>query len=237
MDETELKERLSFTVPDRVLDSLFFAVRDSRQVYLERDDGDLVFIGQRPAGHWHGHGYFPKLAVMLCNGRPVVVRVWKHRWRLAGSHTTCHSRPPDDLAGSRCSTLVVMLKLWAVLSVAVGIHNRKEVFEDLDDYGSTRTVQRWLACAMRNAVEIQQAIGAAARDKKEPRPGEDLFQGGLSPPRAFYRRTWQNPLAAVELWRAIAMLLIASKELGVNASILLAEARRRCQKNEKPFPL
>jgi len=204
MDETELEERLSVTVPDRVLDSLFFAVHDGRQVYLERDDGDLVFVGERPDGHWYGHGYFPKLAVMVRNGRVVLKRIWKHRWILVGTNTTCHSRPPDDLAASRCSTLVVVLKLWALLSVAVGVHNRTEVFEDLDDYGSERTVQRWLSCAMKNAVEIQQAIGAAAREKREPRPGQDLFQGVLSPPSEFYRRRWQTPLAASALWRAFA---------------------------------
>jgi glycine/D-amino acid oxidase-like deaminating enzyme len=136
-----------------------------------------------------------------------------------------------------CCTLIVFLKLLVCLDSQRGFHNREEVFEDLGEVVSDRTVQRWLKRAMENAVSIQQAIGAAARDRREPRPGEDLFEGGLSPPDDFYARPWANPLAAESLWRAIAMLLVASRELGVNASLLLAEARRRCQRTEKPFPI
>lgn len=136
-----------------------------------------------------------------------------------------------------CCTLIVFLKLFVCLDSPRGFHNREEVFEDLGEVVTDRTVQRWLKRAMENAISIQQAIGAAARDRKEPRPGEDLFQGGLSPPDYFYCRSWQNPLAAESLWRAIVMLLVTSRELDVNASLLLAEARRRCQTTEKPFPI
>jgi hypothetical protein len=238
MSETSAEERYSGVIPFKVRDSLYYlAGIYGGGIYKRLSNGDLRYEGERPGPGWHGHGYFAKRLEMLDGGKPRTHRVWKHRWRLSGTNRTCHSRPPEDLVMVGFCTLIVFLRIYACLSSPRGFHNRGEVFEDLSGCGTDRTVQRWLARAMRNAVEIQQAIGAAAREIREPRPGEDLFEGGLSPPDYFYCRQWQNPLAVEALLRAVVMLLVATKELDTNASLLLAEARRRCQKPEKPFPI
>jgi hypothetical protein len=238
MSATDIESRWEEAIPFRVMDSLFYlsGIYNSG-IYERLHNGDLRYQGECPGAGWHGHGYFPKGLTMLDRGRPCAHRVWKHRWRLNGTNRTCHSRPPEDQVMVGFCTLIVFLRIFVCFSSPRGFHHREEVFEDLVECGTDRTVQRWLARAMRNAVEIQQAISAAARDRREPRPGEDLFEGGLSPPAYFHRRRWQNPLAAEALWRAIVMLLVAAKELDTNASLLLAEARRRCQKPETPFPI
>jgi hypothetical protein len=170
---------------------------------------------------------------MLFDGHPVPVKIWKQRWRLVGTTTTCHSRPYDDPVLLRFCTLIVVLRIWSWVSSEVGFHNRTEQLEDLGDCGADRTVQRWTARAISNAMEIQQAIRLAVIEKAEPRPIESLFEGGLSPPDAVLNRRWKSPSDVEALWRAYAMLFVASRKLAIQASYLLAEARRRCHPNAK----
>jgi hypothetical protein len=170
---------------------------------------------------------------MLFDGHPVPVKIWKQRWRLVGTTTTCHSRPYDDPVLLRFCTLIVVLRIWSWVSSEVGFHNRTEQLEDLGDCGADRTVQRWTARAISNAMEIQQAIRLAVIEEAEPRPIESLFEGGLSPPDAVLNRRWKSPSDVEALWRAYAMLFVAARKLAKQASYLLAEARRRCHPNAK----
>jgi hypothetical protein len=204
-------------------DSLFVAAG----VYQRRPDGQWQYEGERPGASWHGHGYFSRQLTVLQDGKPIQIRVLKHRWRLDGSNTTCHSRPPDDLHLVRYCTLVIVLRLWAYVGAAAGFHHRTEVHPDLLDCGSDRTVQRWLRRALEQAKETQQAIRLTVIEKSEPRPMERLFRGGLSPPDSLACRHRQNHPTIETLWRALAMLLVTARELGADVSILLAEARRR----------
>lgn len=204
-------------------DSLFVAAG----VYRPRGDGHWRYEGTRPGPSWHGHGYFSKQLTVLQGGKPMQIRVYKHRWRLDGSNTTCHSRPPDDLHLVRFCTLVIVLRLWAYVGTAVGFHQRPEVHPDLLDCGSDRTVQRWLSRARERAMDTQQAIRLATIERSEPRPMERLFEGGLSPPEGWVVHHRRNRPATETLWRALAMLLVTARELGADVSILLAEARRR----------
>lgn len=196
-------------------------------VYEQRPDGDWQYTGERPASGWHGHGYFTKQLTVLQDGHPIQITLYKHRWRLDGTNTTSHSRPPDDLPLIRYCTLVIVLRLWAWANAIVGFHHRDEVHEDLLYAGSDRTVQRWMHRAQVLALDTQQAIRLCVIEISEPRPIERLFEGGLSPPKGHMLYRSKNPSAAEALWRAFAILLCAIRELGVNASILLAEARRR----------
>ena len=164
---------------------------------------------------------------MFSDGHPIAVVLWKQRWRLIGTNTTCHSRPYDDPELLRYCTLIVVLRIWSCVSSKVGFHNRSEVFEDLDECGTDRTVQRWTTGALSNAIEIQQALRHAIIEEAEPRPVESLFEGGLSPPDAVMNRRWKNPSDVAALYRAYAMLLVAARKLAKPASYLLAEARRR----------
>lgn len=136
---------------------------------------------------------------------------------------------------SRFVSLIVVLRIIGVLDSPRGFHNREDLCEGLEACGSDRTVQRWTARAMRDALQIQQAIRLAIIEEVEPRPVESLFVGGLSPPDAVTSRRWKSTINTETLWRAYAMLLVAASKLARHASYLLAEARRRCQAEKKPF--
>lgn len=204
-------------------------------IYKQRPDGDWQYPGQRPGVDWHGHGYCSKKLTVLQDGRPVQIRVYKHRWILDGTNSTVHSRAEDDLPLIRYCTLIIFLRLWAWANATVGFHHRHEELEDLLYAGSDRTVQRWMQRAQIFALDTQQAIRLCVLERSEPRPMERLFAGGLSPPKGYMIDRCKNPSAAETLWRAFAMLLGATRAFGVNASILLAEAKRRCSRPKDSF--
>jgi len=204
--------------------SLFLA----SHLYRRRADGDFQYDGDRPAEGWHGHGYFPKWLWVLAHGRLRRVRIWKHRWRLRHDGATRHSRPPDDLAGLGFCTLVVALKLWAWLDGDRGVHQSRQALGDLETRGDPRSVQRWLRRLLPHAMAIQQAVRLAVIERCEPRPVEQLFPSGLSPPDHLSRRPWRDPSGTNQLWRALALLLGGAIELSVPTTVLLAEARGRC---------
>ncbi len=222
-------------IQELVRDSLFVVAG----VYRRDADGALWFYGERPAGGWHVHGWCEKTLVVLEAGQPRSVLLHKRRWLLVGTTTTCHSRPPDDPRVVRFCTLIVVLRIWAWVSSEVGLHRPREVLDEVDDtWGSDRTVQRWTTRAMGAALQVQQAIRAAILElrRRAPRPEEDWFRGGLSPPSVTCRR-WASPALHQCLWRALAMLFVAANELGLHVASLLAEARRRWHAQEDSFPI
>jgi len=203
-------------------------------VYQQCDDGMVVYRGPRPGPGWHAHGYLRKTLWLLVNGQPRQQTIYKQRWRLYGTTQTVHDRPPDDPALLRSCTLIIVVKLWAWLDGDCGIHHRREVFASLDDVASERTMQRWMQRMLRSALDIQQAIRLAVIQRCEPRPVDDLFRGGLSPPPSLVQRHRQDPHAASILWRAFAMLITSASHLTVVMCTLLAEARRRWQRTDIP---
>lgn len=226
-----------------VLDSLYAL----SGVYRLGADGRLYFDGERPveedgtdrdssAKRWHGHGYFSKWLVMLVDGEPVSVEIFKHRWLHSESGVTVHSRPDDDPVLVRFCTLIVFLRVWAVVRADCGFHHRSEVFESLESHcGSDRTVQRWLAKIMEKGKLFHQAIRLAIIERSEPRPVERLFDGGLSPPHDVSRKRWKSPTCIGTLYQGFAMLFVAARELALHVSDLLAGARRRMPNAEKTF--
>ncbi|MDJ0765327.1 MAG: hypothetical protein QNJ97_20270, partial [Myxococcota bacterium] len=191
-----------------VRDSLFALTG----IYTSVGNGTFVYIGQRPGSDWHGHGYFPKGLTMLRRGKPIVVRLLKHRWKDTMTGRTVHDRPPDDPMLIRFCSLIVFLRVWAVISSEKGFHNRKEVFECLETgCGSDRTVQRWTHRAQQNGMAIQQAIRLSIIEEVEPRPIERLFDGGLSPPHVVTQKRWKSSQHLSFLYRGYAMLLVAAK--------------------------
>ena len=205
-------------------------------VYRHRVDVGLQYDGVRPGLGWHAHGYFPKGLWMLRRGQLVFRSVWKRRWRLIGTNTTCHSRPPDDPAFVHFCTLIVVLKLWAWLSSGMGLHHRQQPSDPIPR-GSTRTVQRWLRRALPRSEDIQQAIRLAVIERSEPRPVERLFPRGLSPPQELVGRGWKDPSSVTTLWRALRILFHGSKALSIPLTVLLAEARGRWSGHDLPFPI
>jgi hypothetical protein len=217
-------------VRQQARDSLFLIAGG----YQQRCDGALVYRRQRPGPGWHAHGYLRKTLWLLVGGQPRQQTIHKQRWLRYGTTQTVHDRPPDDPALLRFCTLIIAVKLWAWLDGDCGIHRRREVFASLDGVGSERTVQRWMQRALPDALDMQQAIRLAVIQRCEPRPVDDLFRGGLSPPPSLLRRHRQNPLPASTLWRAFAMLVTSASQLSLPVCTLLAEARRRWQRTDNP---
>jgi hypothetical protein len=230
--ETREEERPDDGCEEWVRDSLFAL----GGIYTPLGNGEYAFAGIRPGSDWHGHGYFPKTLTMLVDGAPVAVLLLKHRWKNTITGRTVHSRPPDDPVLLRFCTLIVFLRVWAWVSSPVGFHRRRELCEELESgCGSDRTVQRWTARALEEAMEIQQAIRLSIIEESEPRPVESLFDGGLSPPHVVTRKRWKTPTGLGILYRGYAMLLVTAKKLATHASYLLAGARRRWPSTKTPF--
>ena len=205
-------------------------------IYRPHKNGTYIYVGERPGAEWWGHGYFPKWLTVLVRGQARKICVYKHRWIHKRTRETTHVRPPDDPCLVRFCTLIVMLRVWASVNSELGFHNRGEAYEGMETgCGSDRTVQRWTSRMMSKGMEIQQAVRLMLIEESEPRPMERLFEGGLSPPDAAMKRRWTSPQNHLRLYHGFAMLLVASRKLAKHASCLLAGARRRWPKKEKPF--
>jgi hypothetical protein len=165
------------------------------------------------------------MRVMDC-ARVIRVVVWKRRWLDTENGGTTHSRPPDDPLLIGCSTLCVALVLFGWLDGGRGVHSHQGVLPGIERAVSARTAQRYLARCLPEALTIQQHIRRAVLERCEPRPWEQLFPSGLSPPQGLLRRRWQAPDSAQQLWRGLAVLFGGAVGLEVHASMLLAEARR-----------
>lgn len=201
-------------------------------------DGQVVrYYGERPGPGWDVHGWCAKVFTVLKDGKPLEIVLLKRRWLLRGTHTTCHSRPPDDPGRCRFCTLIVVLRIWACLLGA--FLYRTEVLPSLSqDAGSDRTVQRWLARGLNNGLHAQQAIRQAilAARRVEPRPQEDILRGGRDPPVGLLVRYRRSTDTVSTLWRALDLLFVAAKQLSSDVALLLAETRRRWFTQADIFP-
>ena len=205
-------------------------------MYVRRGNGDLQYMGERPDGGWHVHGWCRRWLRVLVDGKVQRVQLYKSRWRRGRKGPTCHNRPPDERAFIGLSSILLILKLYSWLDGDGGLHNRQPSTENLPIAVSPRTTLRWLGRALPHALEIQQAIREAVIERCEPRPIEQLFPNGLSPPAGLLRRRWRNTASTITLWRSFALLFGAAVFLDVNPTLLLAEARGRMNTTDD-FPL
>lgn len=193
-------------------------------------DGRLVFETPRPGSGWHGHGWRPRAALALVDGKLAAFVVWRHRWRLRGTTTTRQDRAPDEVDGLRAVAFVIFLRLWARLSATRGVHHHDEVVPALDRTHSRRTVERWLHRLLPAGLRLQQALRTTLIERHEPRAIERLFPGGLSPPGRLRSGWWKDPSATYSLATALAFLFggaVALDTPEISATVLLLEARRR----------
>jgi hypothetical protein len=102
---------------------------------------------------------------------------------------------------------------------------------------SERTLARYLKRAKQAAEETQQFIREVLIEKREPRPVEDLFPGGLDPPESLLKKQRREPEKASTLYRALVMLLAGAKALDIDPRTLLAWANRRSQARKRRFLL
>ena len=93
--------------------------------------------------------------------------------------------------------------------------------------GSRRTIQRWLRRALVLAPQTLQGIRRAVIERCEPRPVEQLFPRGVSPPERLRRRYWRAPASVSTLWQALAFFVGGVVALEISPPVLLAEARGR----------
>lgn len=146
----------------------------------------------------------------------------KQRWFHRDTHETRHDRPPDDVARVWSCTLIVVVLLLLWLRSREGLH-RMERPPPVGDHASLRTLQRWMARALPNALRTEHAIRSELLTKCGTRPEEFTLGGGLSPPG----RRWSMPGSVSSLFRALTTLCDRASLLHHAVSCLLAGARRR----------
>ena len=188
-------------------------------------DGELRYDGERPGPTGHAHGHFPRFLKVPTPDEVRRIVLWKQRWLEVETRGTCHSRPPDDPILLACSTVCVALLLWSWLDRGRGVHSFEGVWPGIEQAVSARTAQRYLARLLPDALRLQQAIRRAVMERCEPRPLEQLFPSGLSPPVGLLHRQWRAPDSVSALWRGLKMLVGGAAGLDVSIPVLLAEAR------------
>ena len=203
-------------------------------VYRWRGEA-LEYVGERPGSGWHVHGWCSRWLEVLIGGEVQRVRLHKSRWRLGRQGRTCHSRPPDERAFIGLSSLLIVIKLYSWLNNQSGLYSRSPAKDVVGIAITPRTMLRWLRRTLPGAMAIQQAIREAVIERCEPRPIEQLFSSGLSPPDGLLRRRWKEAALTLTLWRGFALLFGAAIELDINPALILAEARGRMRNPD--FPL
>lgn len=196
--------------------------------YERWPDGTFYWRGERPSPVWHAHGVLVVRPKELHSGRLIRLVVAKQRWRLKGTNTTCHSRPPDDL-GRRYTAVVILAALYCWLASGAGVHVHERIPAGLDAI-DPRTLQRWLTAALPHGLRLQQAVRLVILDRGSS--PERLFPSGLAPPRGG-RPRWRAPDMVDRLLRGLSMALGAAVGIEMSAAAVLAEAHRRS--THEPF--
>lgn len=217
-------------------DGLIFA---SNSFFLHR--GAYSYVPRKPtvcdkchsnSGCFHAHGRYKRWVKTMKDLSLTLVRVWKHRWLCLCCGRTMSNGPPDVLPYLPVCTLVVVMLLWGYLDGGKGTHNAFP--SDLEHTVGARTLARYLKRAKALAVKTQQSIREVLIEQKEPRPWEECFQNGLSPPESLIKRH-REPSPAGMLWRTLSMLLQGSQALSVSPCLLMARAREKAEQRLAPF--
>jgi hypothetical protein len=186
------------------------------------------------SGCFHAHGRYRRWVKTMKEFALTSVRVWRHRWLCLCCGRTMSTGPPDVLPYIPLCTLVIMALLWTYLDGGKGIYNA--VPSELDRAAAPRTLARYLKRAKALCLKTQQAIREVLIEQKEPRPWEECFQSGLSPPASLIKRH-REPSPSSMLWRTLAMLLQGSQTLATSPCLLMARAREKAEQRQAPFLL
>lgn len=213
----------------------------SKEVF--KHQGAYTMLPQRPcncdkcgsrSGSFHAHGRYKRWLKTLKNRALRRVKVWRQRWLCLCCGRTMNNGTPDVVANVQNCTLVVSLLLWCYFLSGSGIF--KAIPAELEQAAAPRTLARYLRRAKAVYKTTQQAIREVLITIKEPRPWDEGFAYGLSPPQQLL---WQHrePDKTASLWRALAMLDRGAKELCVNPCLLMARARIRTEITQTRFLL
>lgn len=206
-----------------------------------RHQGAYSGVAQRPvvcdkchsdSGCFHAHGRYKRSLTTLRNWVLTSVAIWKHRWLCLRCERTMSTGPADVIAHIPICTMLIVTLLWTYLQGQRGIHN--SIPQSLDGAAEPRTLARYLKRAKAACLETQQAIREVLIEIKEPRPWDETFAQGLSPPQKLLNRH-REPSAVAILWRALAMLLIGSETLSIAPCLLMARARTKAQQRGSRF--
>jgi hypothetical protein len=184
------------------------------------------------SGSFHAHGRYKRWLKTLKSWVLTPVRVWKHRWLCLCCGKTMSTGPPDVLPHIPLCTLVIVALVWSYLNGRCGFYNA--IPSELDSAATPRTLARYVKRAKHLCMKTQQAVREVLIEIKEPRPWEECFFSGLSPPQSLLERH-RDPSQVTILWRALAMLLRGSETLSASPCLLMARARKKAEQRRSPF--
>jgi hypothetical protein len=184
------------------------------------------------SGCFHAHGRYIRWMKTLKHAVLTPVRVWRQRWLCLCCGRTMSNGTPDVLPYIPNCTLVILALLWSYLAGEKGIH--KSIPQELDEAATPRTLARYLKRAKAVCPGTQQAIREVLIEEREPRPWDESFHQGLSPPESLSKRHRDSPKATT-LWRSLTILLIGSKTLSATPSLLMARARHKAEQRKSRF--
>lgn len=184
------------------------------------------------SGCFHAHGRYTRWVKTLKDAVLTPVRVWRQRWLCLCCGRTMSNGTPDVLPYVPNCTLVILALLWSYLEGGKGIH--KSIPQELDEAATPGTLARYLKRAKAVCLETQQAIREVLIEIREPRPWDESFHQGLSPPESLSKR-YRDSSKVTTLWRSLTILLIGSKTLSATPSLLMARARHKAEQRISRF--
>ncbi len=140
----------------------------------------------------------------------------------------------DVLAYVPNCTLVIAVLLWAYFQNESGYYNQCDHW--LDKAAAPRTLARYLKRAKAVSKTTQQAIRQVLIERSEPRPWDQGFAHGLSPPGWLINKHRDAPSTGI-LWRALAMLNIGANNLQIAPCLLMARAKEISETQNMRFLL
>ena len=162
------------------------------------------------SGCFHAHGRYTRWVKTLKDAVLTPVRVWRQRWLCLCCGRTMSNGTPDVLPYVPNCTLVILALLWAYLEGGKGMH--ESIPQGLYDAATPRTLARYVKRAKAVCLETQQAIREVLIEARDPRPWDESFHQGLSPPQSLRKRQRDSASATI-LWRSLAILFLGSKTL------------------------
>ena len=179
---------------------------------------------ERPGPGWLGHGYTRKRLILLAENQLASVVVHKQRWRNPTTGQTVHDRPLRDVAWAHYGLAVVFAASWTWMTAPRGLHHVEWAWPEARP--SLRTVQRWMARLLADALAWQVAIRVLISDHLAPTPLEERFPAGLPPPGGVAR--WRSSVPqARQLSVGLALLYECAPLLSIPPPALVVEARRK----------
>ncbi len=184
------------------------------------------------SGRFHAHGRYQRSLTTLKDRFLKTIKIWKHRWLCLCCGRTMSNGSEDIAAYKQNCTLVIVALLWAYLESEKGLHNC--IPEKLYQAASPKTLWRYVNQAKTVCRQTQQSIREVLIEMTEPRPWDDCFFHGLSPPEGFFK--WHRDAPKTRnLWRTLTMLRIGSRNLSKAPSLLMARARTAAQHKHLRF--